>query len=364
MKKMIALVMVMVLLLGVMAGCASKDGKSETPAPAASEENVKDTALNAEGAASEATGSNDWTIAVVPKDATNPWFVRMGEGVDRFAVDTDLDAYWKGPSDSDAALQAQVIRDLISQGVDAICVVPIEPATLEPVLKEAMDAGIVVVAHEGSTLQNMHYDIEAFSNEQYGAFIMDNLAAAMGEEGLYTCMVGYVTNASHNEWTNAAVAHQREKYPNMTLLESDSKVESKDNGETAYQVAKELFKKYPDLKGIMGCSSFDAPGVARAIEELGLVGKAFTAGTGMPTENKSLLEKDLLSAVTLWDPAEAGYAMCELAVKILNGEEIADGMALTAVGYDEIHFSASNDKVLEGKGWIVVDKNNVSDYNF
>ena len=34
------------------------------------------------------------------------------------------------------------------------------------------------------------YDIEAFNNSEYGAFIMDNLAQAMGEEGVYTTMVG------------------------------------------------------------------------------------------------------------------------------------------------------------------------------
>ena len=59
----------------------------------------------------------------------------------------------------------------------------------------------------------------------------------------------------------------------MTLLEEEPRVESEDNGDVAYNVAKELFNKYPDLKGIMGTSSFDAPGVARAIEELGLTGK-------------------------------------------------------------------------------------------
>ena len=51
-----------------------------------------------------------------------------------------------------------------------------------------MDAGIVVVTHEGASQQNTMYDIEAFNNTEYGAFIMDNLAEAMGEEGVYTTM--------------------------------------------------------------------------------------------------------------------------------------------------------------------------------
>ncbi|PID97790.1 MAG: autoinducer 2 ABC transporter substrate-binding protein, partial [Actinobacteria bacterium] len=261
-------------------------------------------------------------------------------------------------------MQAQVIQDLIAQDVDAIGVVPVDPGALEPVLKEAMDAGIVVITHEGASQENTMYDIEAFNNAAYGAFIMDNLATAMGEEGTYVTMVGHVTNASHNEWADGGVAHAKEAYPNMKLLEAEPRVESEDNGETAYQVAKELLKKYPDLKGIMGTSSFDAPGVARAIEELGLQGKVFTAGTGMPAANKEILDKDLVSALTLWDPADAGYAMASLATKVLNGEEIKEGVDLGVPGYEDMKFAEGSDKVLEGNGWITITKDNVDDLGF
>jgi len=306
----------------------------------------------------------NYTIAVVPKDATNPWFVRMETGVKKFAADSGLNVFQKGPSTTDATMQAQVIQDLIAQKVDAIAVVPVDPGALETVLKEAMDAGIVVVTHEGATQQNTMYDIEAFNNTAYGAFIMDNLAKAMGEKGAYTTMVGHVTNASHNEWADGAVAYQKTKYPNMTLLAAEPRVESQDDGEVAYQKAKELFKKYPDLKGIMGTSSFDAPGVARAIDELGLKGKAFTAGTGMPAANKKILVDGSVSALTLWDPADAGYAMASLAKKILDGEKIADGVNLGVKGYEQMQFAKGSSKVLEGKGWVVITKDNVDSFGF
>lgn len=306
----------------------------------------------------------DWTIAIVPKDATNPWFVRMEVGVKQYAEDTGLDVFQRGPAETDATMQSQVIRDLIAQDVDAIGVVPVDPGALEPVLKEAMDAGIVVVTHEGASQENTMYNIEAFNNSDYGGFIMDNLAEAMGEEGLYTTMVGHVTNASHNEWADGGVARQQEAYPNMTLLEAEPRVESQDDGETAYQRAKELLTAYPDLKGIMGTSSFDAPGVARAIEELGLTGQVFTSGTGMPADNKEILEKGLVQSLTLWDPADAGYAMAELARQVLDGEEITEPVDLGLDGYREMKFAEGSDKVLEGDGWIVITADNVDEFGF
>lgn len=342
-KRLLAVVLAVMMVLGL-AACSS-----------GAETTDKSKKEKSEG---------DWEIVVVPKDSSNPWFVRMDTGVKEYAKETGLNVYQKGTDEIDATKQAQLVQDLIAQGVDAICVVPVDPESLEPVLKQAKEAGIVVVAHEGASLTNVDYDIEAFSNDGYGAFIMDNLAKAMGEEGVYTTMVASVTNASHNEWADAGVEHQKEKYPNMTLLEAEPRVESGDNGDTAYNVAKELFKKYPDLKGIMGTSSFDAPGVARAIEELGLTDKVFTSGTGMPGDNAELLKSGVVKSLTLWDPAEAGKAMISLAEKILKGEEIKTPLDLGIEGYDKMEFKEGSDTVLEGEGWIIINGENVDSFGF
>lgn len=361
MRKIFALMLSAVVGLS-MAGCGSKQAAAgEGAAPAATETKAEETKTT------DTTGEadkKDWKIALVPKDSTNAWFVRMEEGVKQYAADTGLNVFQKGPAKTDAAMQVQVIQDLIAQGVDALCVVPVDPAALEPVLGEAMEKGIVVITHEGASQENTMYDLEAFNNKDYGAFIMDNLAKAMGEEGVYTTMVGHVTNASHNEWADGGVAHQKEKYSKLTLLAEEPRVESEDNQERAYEKAKELFKKYPNLKGIMGTSSKDAPGVSKAIEELGLQGKVFVAGTGLVSECGQFLESGTLQYITLWDPKDAGYAMCSLATKVLNGEEIKNGLNLGLKGYENLNFAEGSEKVLVGSGWIVMDKDNMKDYNF
>lgn len=367
MKKLIALLLVLVMVFSLAACASSDDTKpADTSTDTGSETETGTDTATEDGGSDTATEANpeDWEIVVVPKDSSNPWFVRMDVGVKEYAEETGLNCYQKGTDQIDATLQAQLVQDLIAQEVDAICVVPVDIQSLDPILKEARDAGIVVIAHEGSALENVDYDIEAFSNAGYGQFIMDNLAEAMGEEGVYTTMVASLTNGSHNEWADAAVEYQKEAYPNMTLLEAQPRVESNDNGDTAYNVAKELFKTYPDLKGIMGTSSFDAPGVARAIKELGLVDKAFTTGTGMPADNAALLKEGVIKSLTLWDPAEAGKAMISLAVKVLSGEEISAPLDLGIEGYDAMNFREGSTTVLEGQGWITINAENVDSFGF
>lgn len=304
----------------------------------------------------------DYTIAVVVKGNTNGWFVRMEEGIKKYAEETGINAYMTGPSDTDSAQQIQVLQDVISQNPDAICVVPIDPAACENVLAEAQEKGITVICHEGSSVQHCDYDLEAFDNAGYGAFIMDNLAALMGEEGEYITMVGYLTSASHNEWADGAVARAEEAYPNLTLA-AEKRLESENDAEHAYEVAKQYLKTNPNIKGFTGSSSDDTPGIARAIDELGLTGSVHVVGTGMPNECRELLKAGKLSTITLWDPADAGYAMCELARKVLDGEEIGTGTDLGLAGYDNLVLDEESG-ILMGDASIAITADNVDDYNF
>ena len=108
----------------------------------------------------------------------------------------------------------------------------------------------------------------------------------------------------------------------------------------------------------------DTPGIARAINELGLKGKVFVVGTGMPNECRTLIKDGSLSYITLWDPAEAGYAMCVLARQILEGKTPQDGMDLGLKSYSKLQVSPENPRLFMGAGWIAINKDNVDNYNF
>mgnify|MGYP002511054389 FL=1 len=124
-----------------------------------------------------------------------------------------------------------------------------------------------------------------------------------------------------------------------------------------------MLKKYPDLKGILGSSSFDAPGSAKAIEELGLVGQVFTTGTSTTSSAQKYMESETMKNFTLWDPADSVYAMCDLAVRILEGEEIKSGVDLGIEGYNEMTMDETG-KILMGSGWVCVTKDTMADYDF
>lgn len=337
---------------------------SEAPAEESTEPSTEESETPAEGGApaSDLSSLNkDFVIATVPKGMGIPWFQRMEVGVNNFATDTGVDAYQTGPVDADAAGQAQYIEDLIAQNVDAICVVPFSTESLEPVLKKARDAGILVIAHEAEGMTNIDYDLEAFDNNEYGEHFMEKLGPLMEEDGEYALMVGALTSASHNQWVDASKAYQEANFPNMS--QAGDKIESNDDQDQAYEKTKETLKAFPNLKGIQGSAMADVAGAARAVEEAGKAGEIKIVGTSLVSVSGKYVRDGSIDMISFWDPAMAGYAMNEIALRILNGEEITDGMSLTVEGYNNLKLEGNT---LKGQAWIDVDANNVDDpaYDF
>lgn len=361
-KKIIAVSTILAMTLSFV-GC------SNSAAPQPSTEAGSQAAGGTEAAADLYDISNyksskdksEWTIAVITKDSTADWFKRMGTGVDEFGNETGINVIQKGPANADAASQVQVVDDMINQGVDAICVVPIDPGALEASLKRAMEQGIVVITHEASNQVHTLFDTEAFTAEDYGSAIMDSLAGSMNEEGKYALMVAYTTTTTHMEYSKAEYEHQLAKYPNMELI-NDGKIPTAEYEESinlAYERAKELLKANPDLKGFAGVVN---EGVAKAIEELGM--DATMVGVGTPNQFKPYVESGTVSAVVLWDPKVSGYVMCQVASMILEGKDITDGMDLGVDGYNNVSLVEGDNRCIVGNANLIVTIDNINDFDF
>ncbi|QPZ38129.1 autoinducer 2 ABC transporter substrate-binding protein [Paramicrobacterium chengjingii] len=310
----------------------------------------------------EKVSPEDMTMVTVVKITGVGWFDRMEIGVNEFAKETGIDARQEGADDASPEKQIQIIQDLIPQAPTAITVVPNAPEALETVLEQARDQGIIVVTHEAAGIENADIDIEAFENKAYGAQIMDNLAECMGETGEYVSFVGGLTAKTHMEWVGGAQEKQEAEYPDMKRVEDP--IETKEDENVAYQRAKELLAKYPDLKGFQGSAGTDAAGIARAVQEAGLEDSVCVMGTSIPSVAKKYLEDGSIDKAFFWDPALAGKAQLKIAELLASGKTIEEGTDLGIEGYESLTKLDGFDNVYVGDAAIEVDADNVNDFDF
>ena len=352
--KRISIILSLLVIISMLAACAPQPAT-----PAASEGQPESSSSN--------TGESgkQLVFATVVKSSAFNWFKRMETGVKEFGNDKGVKAFMEGPSQVDSAQQVQMIEDLIAQQVDAIINVPYGVPENEPAQKKAMDAGIIVIGHEAATANKgtLNYDVEAFDNCSYGEEMMKEMASRMDEAGQYIQFVGALTNASHVEWMDCAKAYAEKNYPNLEFV---ARYESKEDQVVAYNTMKDVLKTYPDVKGVMGAAAGDVVGAGQAIEEAGLSDKTAVVGTSIPSYAGELLKTGAVDLAMAWDPATAGYAANQVALMLINKQEIKDGMDLGVPGYEKIKLldGPNGVPVIYGAAWIKIDASNMDQYPF
>ncbi|MGA1801680.1 autoinducer 2 ABC transporter substrate-binding protein [Rhizobium sp. HT1-10] len=305
------------------------------------------------------------SIVTVVKVTGENWFTRMEQGVIAYGKDNPgVKTSEIGPAKADAAQQGRLIEDLVAKKVSAIAVVPMDPSAIEGVLKRALDRDIKVISHEGSSLKNTLVDMEAFDNAAFGAHFDDQLADCMGKKGKWTSFVGSLGSLTHVEWADGGAANAKAKYPEMELV--SAKNESFNDANKAYEKAREILRKYPDIKGFQGGSAIDVIGIGRAVEEAGLVGKVCVVGLGLPKDTAKYLESGAVQSISFWDPKDAGYVMNKIANMVMDGKDMTDGMDLGVKGYNKVSVKKGPGKgvIVTGQAWVDVTKANYKDYPF
>lgn len=308
------------------------------------------------------TGNEEFTIALCAKTEGIAWFDDMRTGVDEFnAEHDDVYAYEINPEGSDAAKQNAMLEDLISQGVDAICCVPVDAQAVAATLQKARDQGIVVITHEASDiLESVDYDLEAFDNDYFGTLYGQYLAEALDGKGQYYGAVGGLGMTTHMQWFNSMVSYLKENYPDMELVNPDGIPGEDDNNEqTAYDLALQAMAAYPDLKGFVDTAA-SSNGIALALEEQGRTDIKLV-GLAMPSQGGAYIKSGAQYVGLCWRPADAGYTAVELAYKILKGEEINSDTTFTKEGYETV--TVENNLVV-GNAPLIFTADNVDNYPF
>jgi simple sugar transport system substrate-binding protein len=278
----------------------------------------------------KAEAKKPYEIAVVVKLVGIPWFSAMEQGVVAAGKQLGVNAYLTGPPEADEAQQVKIVEDMVSKGVNAIGVVPNDAKSLEPVFRKAKGKGIVLVTNE-SPLQKEHdYDFEMIDNQKFGEYHIDQLVKLIGPVGEYAVFVGSLTVPAHNIWADASIAYAKQKYPGLKLV--TDRIPCSEDQALSRQKTLELIKAYPNLRGIIGYGSLGPPGAAQAVKEKGLQDQIAVIGTVIPSHAAPFLKDGSLKLGTLWNPIDSGWAMVDLAKKLLDGVKITTNTEILKVG--------------------------------
>ena len=97
------------------------------------------------GCRGDAPKQDQLTVAMMPKNKGNPYFVSCHKGAQEAAAQLGVKLLWDGPTETDPAKQNEVVEAWITRGVDVIAVSVENKEAISTVLRKARGKNIKVV---------------------------------------------------------------------------------------------------------------------------------------------------------------------------------------------------------------------------
>ncbi|HUR28106.1 MAG TPA: substrate-binding domain-containing protein [Planctomycetota bacterium] len=267
--------------------------------------------------------SGAFKIAVIPKGTAHEFWKAVEQGARKADAEfDDLTIVWKGPSgEGDAAAQIAVVESFIADGVDGICLAPLDARALEKPVKAAAAEKIPVVIFD-SGLASADAPIASFvatDNYKGGQMAGDELASALKGEGK-VILVRYVLGSESTEQREQGFLDAIAKHPKLEVLSSD-----KHGGPTeadAIATSETLLANYGDkVNGVFCSNESVTSGFLTALtrDSRGLAGKVVVVGFDSSTKIEEYLATGTLRATVVQDPVRMGYLAVVAMHKVLNG---------------------------------------------
>jgi ribose transport system substrate-binding protein len=265
--------------------------------------------------------AQEYTIGISNTVQGNGWREEMICAMKAQALDSGLVASLNiAHRNTDAAGQLEDIRNLIQAGVDAIVVNPANPDAINAAIKEATDAGIVVVAVDQAVTEPSAY-VVSNDQEEYGYLGAKWLFEQMGGEGSVVYMRG-AAGASADTDRDTGFKRAMAEYPNIKIAQEVFTGWQQDQGKQ--QILDYLATGIP-FQGVW-TSGIDNVIVDAFIESgAPLVPIVGADNAGFVSQLASV---DGLVGAAVTNPGSIGGAGVAVALQILGGETPAEKTVL------------------------------------
>ena len=266
MKKLIALLLVLVIGIGLVACGGATTPATDAPATE-----------GGDAPATDAPAAEGKKVAISLAEY-NEWNKNYEKVIAQKCEEWGW-TYEIFDAKQDANTQIDQVRSIISQGFDAMTIQAADNAALAPVVGEAADAGIIVVDHYGFAdelgISDKIYKV-LFGQKESGILEAEEYIKACGEEGKVAIISG-LTGADNAMQRVAGMEEVLGKYPNIEIVA----VEYCDwDTQKAQTAAENILTAHPDLKAFLVADDGMSKGVWNAIEAAGKQDQVVIASQG------------------------------------------------------------------------------------
>ncbi len=261
-----------------------------------------------------------YRFVIVPK-VVHPWFDLVHEGAKsaaaylRETAGKEVVIEYRAPQQANVVEQNQILERAIATQPDGIAIDLLDAAANKPILQEAMDRGIQVVAFDSVPPEGMVFTSIGNDFCEQAKIAAERLVEILGGKGQVAIMQGVPTAPNHKI---RAECHREvfAKYPDIEVVAEGI---DNDDIETAQKQAAAIMQANPDLDGWVASDAAGPIGIGQAIKEAGLVGKVKLVGLDNLPDMLELIEEGVADSSSSTRPHIQGFYSVMMLYDAANG---------------------------------------------
>ncbi len=257
------------------------------------------------------------SVAIVPK-LVHPFFEDTRVGAEQKAEELGVDFQWVAPPTGDPATQVRMIEDLVSRQVNAIVISPNDPASVQPVIADAVGRDILVMTFDSDSPDSERLLYIGTDNMTAGRIqgeTLNELIGGQGKIGIITGGLGALNLNQRIEGLRSALG------PDVEVVEP---VATDDDVQRALGVSEALLRGNPDLTGVACVSATGGATLAQVLQSPEFSERAaqmqIVAFDDLE-ETMRAIEDGIIAATMVQRPVQMGVLSILYASEILTGGE-------------------------------------------
>jgi ribose transport system substrate-binding protein len=291
-----------------------------------------DTASGSDAEPAADAGGEDYTIALVSKGFQHQFWQSVKDGAEQAAEEYGVSITFEGPdSESEVAAQIDMLQTAMGRNPDAIGFAALDSQAAAPLMAEAEEKGIPVIAFDSGVDSDVPLATAATDNRAAATLAAEKMVELIGGEGKVALIVHDQTSVTGVERRDGFVEYIEENAPDVEIV--DVQYGGGDHLKST-DLAKTIMQAHPDLAGIYGSNEGSAIGVVNAVKELGNTGDLVVIGFDSGQAQMDAIREGLMAGAITQNPVGIGYETVKAAVMALNGEEVPESIDTGFFWYD------------------------------
>lgn len=328
MKKCLALVLALLMVVGLFAGC-SNSSKNDAAADGDNAASVNDTVKDdgSEDSENDAKAEDSYKIAIVPMSLNDPYQVMMANAAKLHCDELGYEGVIQTPgsgSMGDMQGQVELVENIIANGTyDGIVLAPISKDGAVICIKDCQDAGIPIV------LMDSNADQDALVNDGYeevpfigtgnynaavetGKWIRENY-----DEGVKLAKINGPDGHDNGDARKNGLDDGLDGWANVVAEQSTQWAVDE-----SYTATQNIISANPDVELIWCACDALGVGAVRALEEAGLADKVDVMAYDGTNDGLKLVLDGSEVANTAQFPDTMGIGAVDILLDVINGKDV------------------------------------------